>query len=116
MDSFTNKGISISIDDFGSGYSSLSHLHLFPIDKLKIDRSFINLIGSNNNDSLIPTIIALAEQLNLRVIAEGVETADQLEKLRQLKCQMVQGYYFSKPLPANEFSALLHQTAKDLTN
>jgi len=116
MDSFSNKGISIAIDDFGTGYSSLSHLHLFPIDKLKIDRSFIDQLSNNSNDLLVPTIIALSQQLKLKVIAEGVETEQQLEILRQLKCPLVQGYYFSKPVPAHEFSALLQNNTKDAYN
>ncbi len=112
MDSFTQKGISIAIDDFGTGYSSLSHLHLFPITKLKIDRLFINQLSSDSTDLLVPTIITLAQQLKLKVIAEGVETGQQLETLRKLNCHLIQGYYFSKPLPADKFTALLQNPIK----
>ncbi|MDY0191247.1 MAG: EAL domain-containing protein [Desulfuromonas sp.] len=112
MDAFTAKGISIAIDDFGTGYSSLSHLHLFPINKLKIDRSFINQLSSDSNDLLVPTIIALAQQLKLKVIAEGVETEQQLNILRKLNCHLIQGYYFSKPLPAHDFTELLQNSIK----
>ncbi len=114
MDIFTSHGISIAIDDFGTGYSSLSHLHLFPINKLKIDRSFVELISEQSNGSIIPTIIALSKQLNLKVIAEGVETALQLKILHSLKCPLIQGYYFSKPVSANEFSNLLKKPVKDI--
>ncbi len=96
-------GVSISIDDFGTGYSSLSYLKRFPIDTLKIDRSFITDITTNLQDaSITRTIIALAKNLELKTIAEGVETREQLEMLRDMKCDSVQGYLFAKPLPAKE--------------
>jgi diguanylate cyclase (GGDEF)-like protein/PAS domain S-box-containing protein len=97
-------GVHISIDDFGTGYSSLSVLKRFPIDKLKIDRSFLRDLDANRNNGLIASaIIAMAHSLNLSVIAEGVETAAQIEFLRMLACHQVQGYYYSPPLPADEF-------------
>ncbi|MFY0543967.1 bifunctional diguanylate cyclase/phosphodiesterase [Brevibacillus sp. H7] len=98
-------GIHISIDDFGTGYSSLSYLKRFPIDSLKIDKAFVRDITEDAN---IPTaIIAMAHRLSLSVTAEGVETNEQLELLRKLRCNFLQGYLFSEPLPAHEFEQLL---------
>lgn len=97
------SGIGLAIDDFGTGYSALSYLKKFPIDKLKIDRSFIQDITSQPADAAITsTIISLAHSLNMRVVAEGVETADQHYLLSNWGCDGVQGYHFSRPLPANQ--------------
>lgn len=102
------KGIHISIDDFGTGYSSLNYLKRFPINTLKIDQSFIQEITTNSNDAAIAkAIIAMAQSLQLKVIAEGVETEEQLNFLRQNGCYGMQGYFFSYPLPAAEFKNLL---------
>jgi EAL domain-containing protein (putative c-di-GMP-specific phosphodiesterase class I) len=103
------KGIRISIDDFGTGYSSLNYLHRFPLDVLKIDRSFVNSANtSSENREIIRTIIYLAQALNLEVVAEGIENIAQLETLRSLGCEYAQGYLFSRPLPADQIEALVH--------
>jgi EAL domain-containing protein (putative c-di-GMP-specific phosphodiesterase class I) len=101
-------GVSISIDDFGTGYSSLSYLKRFPVDNLKIDISFIREIAIDPDTTTIVTaIISMARTLGLKTIAEGVETEEQLKILHLLKCDMGQGYYFSKPLPAKNAEKLL---------
>ena len=92
-------GVQLSIDDFGTGYSSLARLHHFPIDELKIDRSFIDSMSNESgNSEIVEAIIALAQKLNLDVTAEGIETPEQLAKLRELKCKYGQGFFFSRPL------------------
>jgi len=101
-------GIQLSIDDFGTGYSSLNYLHRFPIDTLKIDRSFINHIElGNENSEIVRTILYLAKALKLSVVAEGIENIRQLNQLQTLGCQYGQGYLFSRPLPAVEVDNLL---------
>jgi diguanylate cyclase (GGDEF)-like protein/PAS domain S-box-containing protein len=103
-----DAGIRIAIDDFGTGYSSLSHLKRFPLDKLKIDRSFIQDLGSSPaGEEIVGAIVAMAHSLNLTVVAEGVEKAAQLELLRRLRCDEIQGYYFSPPVPAARFAEFL---------
>ena len=100
-------GVRISIDDFGTGYSSLSYLKRFPIDKLKIDRSFVNDILTDRNDAAIVSgISAMARNLNLTVTAEGVESEGQVAFLREQRCQEAQGYFFSRPVPPEQFVAL----------
>lgn len=96
--------VRIAIDDFGTGYSSLNYLKQFPVDNLKVDRSFVQNLPENNEDAQITrTIIAMAHNLGLGVIAEGVENAEQLAFLAQLNCEEVQGFYFAKPVPAQDF-------------
>lgn len=108
LNEFKNMGINISVDDFGTGYSSLSYLKRFPLNSLKIDRSFIMDIPDNQDDVTITSaIIAMAHRLNLEVVAEGVETQSQLDFLKQQGCEMAQGYFFSRPLPASEFETML---------
>ncbi|MDO9207897.1 MAG: EAL domain-containing protein, partial [Sulfuricurvum sp.] len=109
MNKFHEQGIRMSIDDFGTGYSSLSYLKQFKVYKLKIDQSFIRDISNDPDDrAIVIAIIDMAHNLGLQTIAEGVETAEQLEFLRLHGCNEVQGYYFSKPLPSEEFERFLH--------
>ncbi|MCK4744103.1 MAG: EAL domain-containing protein [Sulfuriflexus sp.] len=100
---FKEMGMEISIDDFGTGYSSLSHIQKFPIDTIKIDRSFVTDIDESGKGIIAKTIIAMSASLGMNVIAEGVETTTQLDMLLEHGCDNIQGYYFSKPLPASEF-------------
>ena len=101
-------GLQIAIDDFGTGYSSLSYLQQFPFDVLKLDRCFIQNIDQNpKNQIIVEAVIKMAHQLNLEVVAEGVETAAELKVLREYECDIIQGYLFSRPLPAPEFRALV---------
>ena len=103
-----SMGINISIDDFGTGFSSLVSLKRLPIDALKIDQSFVRDATSDPDDAaLVMAIITLAHNLRLKVIAEGVETEDQLRFLQLLRCDEIQGYFFSKPLPAEALVVLI---------
>lgn len=103
-------GVQLSIDDFGTGYSSLAYLQRFALDKLKIDQSFTaKIINNLGTENIVNAIISLADSLNLKTIAEGVETQEQLQLLRSKGCHQIQGYYFSKPLPAREFTILLEK-------
>jgi len=100
--------IELSIDDFGTGYSSLSYLHRFPMNNLKVDQAFIrDMMVSNESGQIVKTVILLAEALSMSTIAEGIETEEQAEALRALRCEMGQGYFFARPLPRDEATALL---------
>ena len=101
-------GVQLAVDDFGTGYSSLSYLSRFPIDALKIDQSFVKDITMNPDDaSIVSAVIKMAESLNQRVVAEGVETHAQLAMLRARHCEEAQGYYFSRPVTAEQFATQL---------
>lgn len=100
--------LQLSIDDFGTGYSSLSYLHRFPTDTIKVDRSFVSCMGAGTEDShIVQTVIMLGHNLGMDIVAEGVETAEQLTQLRALKCEYGQGYFFSKPVPSEAIEQLL---------
>ena len=101
-------GVQLAIDDFGTGYSSLSYLRRLPVNYLKVDKSFIAGLSHNSGDKLIVSgVINLAHGLSLKVVAEGVETAEQLASLREMGCDMAQGNYFSDPLPGEAAERLL---------
>jgi EAL domain-containing protein (putative c-di-GMP-specific phosphodiesterase class I) len=101
-------GIGIAIDDFGTGYSSLRLLARLPVDTLKVDRSFIQSIADTPNvATLVSTIVSLARAFNMHTVAEGVETGEQLEILRAMKCEEAQGYLFGRPTPASEVGAAI---------
>ncbi|WP_394789037.1 EAL domain-containing protein [Rhodoferax sp.] len=105
LQTLKNLGVHISIDDFGTGYSSLSYLRHFPIDTIKIDQSFVRHIHDDNGESkLVIAIIAMGKSLNLQVIAEGIETAAQLDYLQSQGCVQGQGYFFSRPVHAKAFA------------
>ena len=115
LDTWRNKGIQVHMDDFGTGYSSLSYLHHFPIDTLKIDRAFISRIKANGEQGeIVRTIVALARELNIDVIAEGVETVEQLDFLKRMGCQSGQGYYISYPLEPKAAGNLLKSQVFDI--
>lgn len=108
------RGITLSIDDFGTGYSGLSYLTHFHIDKIKIDKSFIdNIVINNDSAAIVTATLAMAKELGIKTLAEGVETKEQLEFLKKRGCQYIQGYYFSKPVSAKQFEALLKQGISD---
>ncbi len=108
LEQLSRMGVLVSVDDFGTGYSSMSYLRRFPIDKLKIDRSFITDLTTRADDaSIVEAIVSLAHGLRLKVVAEGVETLEQLKFLQSVGCDQYQGYHFSPPLPATEFAELV---------
>jgi diguanylate cyclase (GGDEF)-like protein len=106
LDKIRSRGVHLSLDDFGTGHSSLAHLKRFPIDSVKIDRAFIKDMPGNTDDvAIAKTIVAMAKALDLSTVAEGVETEAQLELLKTLGCDEIQGFFFSRPLPADDFLA-----------
>lgn len=108
LERLSQMGVTVSVDDFGTGYSNLSYLRRFPVDKLKIDRTFIaEIINRPDDASIVRAIVSLAHSLRLKVIAEGVETVEQLDFLKSLRCDQYQGYLFSPPLPPLQFAELL---------
>ena len=112
LEQLSAMGVLVSVDDFGTGYSSMSYLRRLPIDKLKIDRVFINEIVSRPEDaSIVRAIVSLAHSLRLKVVAEGVETAAQLDFLKAVGCDEYQGYHFSRPLPSREFERVVREKA-----
>lgn len=109
LNQIKERDINISLDDFGTGYSSLSYLAEFPIDILKIDRSFVSKIGEAKQDAIVSAMVAMGKAMGMKVVAEGIETEQQLDFLRQLGCDIAQGYLFSKPLPEQQATEFLEQ-------
>ncbi|MFP5394516.1 MAG: EAL domain-containing protein, partial [Gammaproteobacteria bacterium] len=100
-------GVRLAIDDFGTGYSSLSYLHRFPVDVLKIDRSFVERLANGGDGSLVSTILRLGQSLQLETVAEGIERPQEMLMLRRQGCTTGQGYHFSPPVPADEVAVML---------
>jgi EAL domain-containing protein (putative c-di-GMP-specific phosphodiesterase class I) len=108
LESLKALGVQLAIDDFGTGYSSLNYLKRFPLDSVKVDRVFVDGLGTDPHDSaLVAAIVAMAGALDLEVTAEGVETAEQLTSLKALKCQRAQGFYLARPMPAAAMTRLV---------
>ena len=108
LDALHERGIALALDDFGTGYSSLSYLHRFPIDVLKIDRSFVRGMETTTDRTMIlDAIVSLASSLDLRIVAEGVEHDSQAQRLRQLGCELAQGYLYSRPVPGPDIDRML---------
>jgi EAL domain-containing protein (putative c-di-GMP-specific phosphodiesterase class I) len=108
LQSLRERGTRVAVDDFGTGYSSLSYLRKFPVDAVKIDQSFVRQISTPGDDTtIVKAVIGMARGLKLRVIAEGVETPEELAFLRAYRCEEAQGYYFSRPVLPEQFATLL---------
>ena len=105
-------GVQIGLDDFGTGYASLTHLRRLPLTFVKIDQSFVRGLGSDEEDErIVSAVVDLASNLGLRSVAEGVETTDQLDRLRGLGCESAQGYLFARPMPAQDIPAVIEHAA-----
>lgn len=110
LENLADMGVQLALDDFGTGYSSLAYLKRFPIHTLKVDKAFVDDIASDDKDrNMVASIIAMAHNLNLKVVAEGVESQTQLQILKTLRCEYIQGFYYAKPMPADEFSRFIDQ-------
>lgn len=117
MEALREVGICFSLDDFGTGYSSLSYLKRFPFDQLKIDQSFVrDMLNGHDHESIVNAIISLGQSLQLEILAEGVETEAQLNVLKDLGCEIFQGYYFTRPLTLDAFEAWVAQPGKPAKN
>nr|MDJ0639675.1 EAL domain-containing protein [Paracoccaceae bacterium] len=112
LDDLSDEGIAIALDDFGTGYSSLSYVRALPLSRLKIDRSFTFEIEKSETQSIVSAIVGLSERLGLEVVAEGVESQSAMEILRNLGCDVLQGYYLSRPLAAEGFRDLTRENTK----
>jgi diguanylate cyclase (GGDEF)-like protein len=112
LEQLSKAGIELSLDDFGTGYSSLSYIHHFPVSTLKIDQSFIKRIGGEQNGEIVRAVVALARNLGLEVVAEGIETVMQLDQLKALGCEQGQGYYFSEPVDEQSATELIQKEAR----
>ena len=109
--SLKTLGVRLAIDDFGTGYSSLSYLKRFPVDAVKVDRAFVDGLGTDPHYSaLVAAIVAMADALGLEVTAEGVENQDQLAMLKRLQCRRAQGFYLARPMPADAMSRLVAES------
>jgi len=107
-------GVGLAIDDFGTGYSSLSYLHKFPVDILKIDRSFVERLNNSTRDAeLVATVLRLGQGLRMLTVAEGIEDHEQMLALRRLNCDLGQGFHFAHPMPPEEVEQMLRQTDAD---
>jgi EAL domain-containing protein (putative c-di-GMP-specific phosphodiesterase class I) len=110
-------GLNLSLDDFGTGYSSLTYLRAFPINVVKIDKSFVRTIGTEREDTaIVSAVLALAKNLGIKVVAEGVETHEQLAVLLHLQCPFMQGYLFSKPRPIDDLAELIEAGSSGLAD
>tara|TARA_R110002167_G_scaffold133215_2_gene318054 strand:+ start:60551 stop:60943 length:393 start_codon:yes stop_codon:yes gene_type:complete len=117
LEELRRRGLNISVDDFGTGYSSLSYLVNFPVDQIKIDKSFIKKIAQGErHKAIIEAIVSMSRALDLSVIAEGVETQAELDFIKEQQIDAVQGYYFYKPMPKNDFLTLLAEQQNKLSD
>jgi EAL domain-containing protein (putative c-di-GMP-specific phosphodiesterase class I) len=106
-------GVQLAIDDFGTGYSSLSYLHRFPFDTLKVDQSFVSsMIKNPDSHAIVQAIVSLAQNLGLKIVAEGIEQVEQLTLLRELNCEYGQGYYMSRPLPFQQVAEVQQEAVR----